>query len=91
MENRERDIQYTEEPGLPLGTQLWSRAKESIHGIRNADDIGVPCRSSAANMLSVVRQGDGEVQHASSLLAPHSMLLRILPTQHLGGPLRSDH
>ena len=83
MEDRERDLQYAEEPGLPLGTQLWSRAKKSIDGLRNADDIGLPGRPGSANMLSVVCQGDGEIQHASGLLAPYSMLLRSIPTRNM--------
>ena len=54
LEDRERNLQYAQEPGLPLRTQLWPRQKELVRGLRHVDDVGVPGRSGPATLLPAV-------------------------------------
>ena len=42
LEDRERNLQYAQEPGLPLRAQLWPRREELVGGLRHVDDVGVP-------------------------------------------------
>ena len=42
LEDRERNLQHAQEPGLPLRTQLWARREELVGGLRHVNDVGVP-------------------------------------------------
>jgi len=59
LEDRERDVQYVEEPRLPPGPQLWSRREVSFDGLRDANVFGVPGGPSATIKLPVACQGNG--------------------------------
>ena len=57
-------IQYSQEPGLPLGAQLRPRATAFGHGVRLSDDAGLPGRSSPGAQLPVVSGRPGAVSLA---------------------------
>ena len=90
VEDRERDVQHTQKPRLPIRTQLWTWAPAPIGGLRDAHDVDLPGRSSPANLLPVVSGGLAEVGDQACFMGQSAVPL---PTFHFSideASLRGD-
>ncbi len=54
LEDRKRNVQYAQEPGLPVRTQLWTWPEESVDDLCDVDDAGLLGRPNARTLLSFV-------------------------------------
>ena len=75
MEDRERDVQYVEESGLPVRAQFWPWRAESVGGVCVVDDVGVSSRSNAAVVLSLVPEGLEEIGQQEDAVGAYAFVL----------------
>ena len=78
LEDRERNLQHAQEPGLPLRTQLWPRREELVGGLRHVDDVGVPGRSGPTTLLPAVPSGMEESGNQAGVVGQSAVSLPAL-------------
>ena len=64
--DRERFLQYVEEPGLSLRAQLRAWTAQPVGGVCHVDDVGILGRPGPTTLLSAVSGGVEEAQSASA-------------------------
>ena len=79
LEDRERNLQHAQEPGLPLRTQLRPRREELVGGLRHVDDVGVPRGSGATTLLPAVPSGMEESGNQAGAVGAAAVALLALP------------
>ena len=90
MENRKRDVQHVEEPGLQPRTQLWPWSAKSVDSVLVTDVPRIPSGSDSASDLPIVSSSTKQVSNSQGILEAPLGVLYALGASELGRVVPND-